>query len=155
MADVELVKKMLQGILHSNKGGVSLTRLQTEYKEATGEQIPHKQMGHNHLDTLLVSMPSVVRVERSRSGEASYFASAASERTHIAKVMAREPNSRRISRPHLVNTQMRVKPAAPFILNGRSSFVSVEIFVGRWMTSQENPQKWWMLMLIWCVVKNV
>ncbi|KAF6739189.1 Tudor domain-containing protein 7B [Oryzias melastigma] len=119
MADVELVKKMLQGILHSNKGGVSLTRLQTEYKEATGEQIPHKQMGHNHLDTLLVSMPSVVRVERSRSGEASYFASAASERTHIAKVMAREPNSRRISRPHLVNTQMRVKPAAPFILNAK------------------------------------
>ncbi|XP_004079778.1 tudor domain-containing protein 7 isoform X1 [Oryzias latipes] len=119
MADVELVKKMLQGILHSNKAGVSLSRLQSEYKEATGEQIPHKQMGHNHLDTLLVSMPSVVRVERGRSGEACYFASGASETTHTAKVMARERGSRRTSRPHLVNTQMRAKPAPPLILNAK------------------------------------
>lgn len=69
MADVELVKKMLRAVLQANKGGVSLSRLQSEYKELTGEQIPHKQMGHNHLDALLASMPSLVRVERNRSGE--------------------------------------------------------------------------------------
>lgn len=69
MADAELVKKMLRAVLQANKGGVSLSRLQSEYKELTGDQIPHKQMGHNNLDGLLASMPSVVRMERNRSGE--------------------------------------------------------------------------------------
>lgn len=69
MGDAEVAKKMLRGILQSNKGGVSLSHLQSEYKELTGEHIPHKQMGHSNLDALLASMPSLVRMERSRSGE--------------------------------------------------------------------------------------
>ncbi|XP_059211606.1 tudor domain-containing protein 7B [Centropristis striata] len=119
MADVELVKKMLRAVLQANKGGVSLSRLQSEYKELTGEQIPHKQMGHNHLDALLSSMPSVVRTERSRSGETVCFASGASETAHVAKVMARQRSSKKTGRPHLVNTQMRVKPCAPLVLNAK------------------------------------
>uniref|UniRef100_A0A4W6EFW8 Tudor domain containing 7 b n=1 Tax=Lates calcarifer TaxID=8187 RepID=A0A4W6EFW8_LATCA len=111
MADGELVKKMLRAILQANKGGVSLSRLQSEYKELSGEQIPHKQMGHNHLDALLASMPSVIRMERNRSGEMVYFASGANETANIAKVVARQRSSKKTGRPHLVNTQMRVKPA--------------------------------------------
>ncbi|KAG7240066.1 hypothetical protein INR49_027920 [Caranx melampygus] len=38
MADGELVKKMLRAILQANKGGVSLSRLQSEYKELTGSR---------------------------------------------------------------------------------------------------------------------
>uniref|UniRef100_A0A4W6EI52 Tudor domain containing 7 b n=1 Tax=Lates calcarifer TaxID=8187 RepID=A0A4W6EI52_LATCA len=119
MADGELVKKMLRAILQANKGGVSLSRLQSEYKELSGEQIPHKQMGHNHLDALLASMPSVIRMERNRSGEMVYFASGANETANIAKVVARQRSSKKTGRPHLVNTQMRVKPAAPLVLNGK------------------------------------
>ncbi|XP_042256412.1 tudor domain-containing protein 7B isoform X3 [Thunnus albacares] len=119
MADVELVKKMLRAVLQANKGGVSLSRLQSEYKELTGEQIPHKQMGHNHLDALLTSMPSVVRMERNRSGEMVYFASGSNETAHVAKVVARQRSSKKTGRPHLVNTQMRVKPAAPLVLNAK------------------------------------
>ncbi|TDG99852.1 hypothetical protein EPR50_G00198340 [Perca flavescens] len=119
MADVELVKKMLRAVLQANKGGVSLSRLQSEYKELTGEQIPHKQMGHNNLDALLASMPSVVRTERSRSGEMVCFASGANETAHVAKVVARQRSSKKTGRPHLVNTQMRVKPAAPLVLNAK------------------------------------
>ncbi|XP_056156296.1 tudor domain-containing protein 7B [Lampris incognitus] len=119
MADAELVKKMLRAILQANKGGVSLSRLQTEYKELTGEQIPNKQMGHNQLDALLASMPSVVRMERNRSGETVYFASVANEAAHVAKVVARQRSSKKTGRPHLVNTQMRVKPAAPLVLNAK------------------------------------
>uniref|UniRef100_A0A7N6BCH4 Tudor domain-containing protein 7 n=1 Tax=Anabas testudineus TaxID=64144 RepID=A0A7N6BCH4_ANATE len=115
MADMDLVKKMLPAILQANKGGLSLSRLQSEYKELTGEQIPHKQMGHNNLDALLASMPSVVRMERNRSGEVC-----ANETAHIAKVVARQRTSKKMGRPHLVNTQMRVKPAAPLVLNGKS-----------------------------------
>uniref|UniRef100_A0A4W6EIL3 Tudor domain containing 7 b n=1 Tax=Lates calcarifer TaxID=8187 RepID=A0A4W6EIL3_LATCA len=121
MADGELVKKMLRAILQANKGGVSLSRLQSEYKELSGEQIPHKQMGHNHLDALLASMPSVIRMERNRSGEVCmvYFASGANETANIAKVVARQRSSKKTGRPHLVNTQMRVKPAAPLVLNAK------------------------------------
>uniref|UniRef100_A0A3Q3DRB2 Tudor domain containing 7 b n=1 Tax=Hippocampus comes TaxID=109280 RepID=A0A3Q3DRB2_HIPCM len=117
MSDVELVKKMLRVILQANKGGMSLSRLQSEYKELTGEQIPHKQMGHSHLDALLASMPSVVRVERSRSGEIVYFASVDKETAHVAKVMARQRTSKKTGRPHMVNTQMRVKPTALLVFN--------------------------------------
>uniref|UniRef100_A0A3Q0S8F9 Tudor domain containing 7 b n=1 Tax=Amphilophus citrinellus TaxID=61819 RepID=A0A3Q0S8F9_AMPCI len=119
MADAELAKKMLRGILQANKGGVSLSRLQSEYKELTGEHIPHKQMGHSNLDTLLASMPSLVRVERNRSGEMVCFASGAKETAHLAKVVARQRSSKKTGRPHLVNTQMRVKPAAPLVLNAK------------------------------------
>ncbi|XP_006807412.1 tudor domain-containing protein 7B [Neolamprologus brichardi] len=119
MADAEVAKKMLRGILQSNKGGVSLSHLQSEYKELTGEHIPHKQMGHSNLDALLASMPSLVRMERSRSGEVVYFASGAKETGHLAKVVARQRTSKKTGRPHLVNTQMRVKPAAPLVLNGK------------------------------------
>ncbi|KAG7497216.1 hypothetical protein JOB18_033607 [Solea senegalensis] len=119
MADRELVKRMLWAILLANKGGVSLSRLQSEYKELAGEQIPHKQLGHSHLDSLLASMPAVVRMERNRSGEVVYLASGANEKAHIAKVVARQRTSKKTGRPHLVNTQMRVKPAASFVLNAK------------------------------------
>ncbi|XP_030578444.1 tudor domain-containing protein 7B isoform X2 [Archocentrus centrarchus] len=119
MADAELAKKMLRGILQANKGGVSLSHLQSEYKELTGEHIPHKQMGHSNLDALLASMPSLVRVERNRLGEMVCFASGAKETAHLAKVVARQRSSKKTGRPHLVNTQMRVKPAAPLVLNAK------------------------------------
>uniref|UniRef100_A0AAQ4QJM8 Tudor domain-containing protein 7B n=1 Tax=Gasterosteus aculeatus aculeatus TaxID=481459 RepID=A0AAQ4QJM8_GASAC len=117
MVDVEGVKKMLRAVLLANKGGVSLSRLQLEYKELTGEQIPHKQMGHNHLDALLASMPSVVRTERTRSGEVCVCVCVCT--AHLAKVVARQRSSKKTGRPHLVNTQMRVKPAAPLVLNAK------------------------------------
>ncbi|XP_068163815.1 tudor domain-containing protein 7B [Antennarius striatus] len=119
MADVELVKKMLRVVLQANKGGMSMSRLQSEFKELTGEQIPHKQLGYNHLDALLASMPSLVHMEHSRSGETVCFASGSNETAHIAKVVARQRSSKKTGRPHLVNTQMRVKPAAPLVLNAK------------------------------------
>ncbi|KAM9406235.1 tudor domain-containing protein 7B isoform 1-T1 [Salvelinus alpinus] len=121
MADVELVKKMLREVLTANKSGpgVSLSRLQSEYKDLTGEQIPHKQMGHGNLDALLHSMPSVVRMERNRSGEMVYFTSVSGETAHVAKLVARQRTSKKTGRPQMVNCQMRVKPAAPLVLNAK------------------------------------
>lgn len=48
-----------------------------------------------------------------------YFASVANETAHTAKMVARQRSSKKTGRPHLVNTQMRVKPAAPLDLNGK------------------------------------
>lgn len=119
MADVELVKKMLCAILKANQGGLSASRLQAEYKELMGDRIPHRQMGHKQLDALLATMPSVVRIERSHSGEMVYFASLDSENGYVAKVVARQRSLKKTGRPHLVNTQMRVKTAAPLVLNAK------------------------------------
>lgn len=69
MADEELVKKMIRAVLQSSKSGVSLSDLQVEYKDLTGELIPHKQMGYATLDALLHSMPSVVKLDKGQSGE--------------------------------------------------------------------------------------
>uniref|UniRef100_A0A8C5CNU7 Tudor domain-containing protein 7B n=1 Tax=Gadus morhua TaxID=8049 RepID=A0A8C5CNU7_GADMO len=118
MADAELVKKMLREVLQANPAGVSLSRLTAQYKALTQEHIPHRLLGHDQLEGLLASMPSVVRTERPRGGETAYFAAASGE-TKVAKVVARQRSSKRTGPAHLVNTQMRVKPAVPLILNGR------------------------------------
>lgn len=47
------------------------------------------------------------------------FASGANESAHVTKVVARQRSSKKTGRPHLVNTHMRVKPAAQLVLNGR------------------------------------
>lgn len=47
------------------------------------------------------------------------FTSGANELAHVAKVVARQRSSKKTGRPHLVNTHMRVKPAAQLVLNGR------------------------------------
>ncbi|MED6291589.1 hypothetical protein CHARACLAT_025159, partial [Characodon lateralis] len=112
MAEVELTKRTLQAIVKANRGGVSLSRLQSECKELTGEQIPHKQ-----LDALLANTSSV-RMERRGSGEMVYFSSGAMEEAHTAKVVARQRSSKKTGRHYMVNTQMRVKPAVPLVLNG-------------------------------------
>lgn len=49
------------------------------------------------------------------------FASGGNEFAHVAKVVARQRSSKKTGRPHLVNTHMRVKPAAQLVLNGRVS----------------------------------
>ncbi|XP_028330211.1 tudor domain-containing protein 7B [Gouania willdenowi] len=110
MADNDVVKNMLGVILQANHGGMSLSHLQRDYKELTGEQIPH-MMGHKHLD----GMP----VDRSHSGEMDYFASGDRDTRHLAKVVARQRGSKKTGRTQFVNTQMRVKPVAPLVFDAR------------------------------------
>lgn len=47
------------------------------------------------------------------------IASGANDTAHIAKVVARQRSSKKTGRLHMVNTQMRVKPAAPLVFNGK------------------------------------
>ena len=50
-----------------------------------------------------------------------YFASNANETAQVAKVMARQRSSKKPGRPLVVDCQMRVKPAAPLVLNGKAT----------------------------------
>uniref|UniRef100_A0A673LMT8 Tudor domain-containing protein 7B-like n=1 Tax=Sinocyclocheilus rhinocerous TaxID=307959 RepID=A0A673LMT8_9TELE len=119
MADEELVKKMVRAVLQSSKSGVSLSNLQVEYKDLTGELIPYKQLGYATLDALLHSMPSVVKLDKGQSREVVCHATTGNEMTHITKLAARQRTAKRTGRPQVVNCQMRVKPAAPLVLNAR------------------------------------
>ncbi|XP_015200610.2 tudor domain-containing protein 7B [Lepisosteus oculatus] len=119
MSETELVKKMLRAVLQSKKNGVSLSRLQSEYRSLTGEFIPHKQFGYPSLEMYLQSIPSVVKMERSRTGEATCFAAVCNETAHIAQLVARQRNSKKTGKSQLVNCQMRVKPATPFMPNAK------------------------------------
>lgn len=60
---------MLRAVLQSNKNGVSVTRLQSDYRALTGEFIQHRQMGYPALEGFLRSVPSVVRMEQNHFGE--------------------------------------------------------------------------------------
>uniref|UniRef100_A0A8C5H9S2 Tudor domain-containing protein 7B-like n=1 Tax=Gouania willdenowi TaxID=441366 RepID=A0A8C5H9S2_GOUWI len=120
MADNDVVKNMLGVILQANHGGMSLSHLQRDYKELTGEQIPH-MMGHKHLD----GMP----VDRSHSGEMDYFASGDRDTRHLAKVVARQRGSKKTGRTQFVNTQMRVKPVAPLVFDASPFTISELLFM--------------------------
>ncbi|XP_053485196.1 tudor domain-containing protein 7B isoform X1 [Ictalurus furcatus] len=118
MVDEEAVKKILRAVLQS-RSPISLSCLQAEYKELTGETIPHKQLGHTTVDALLHSMPSLVQLDRNRSGEVMCYAAVGNEKANITKLVARQHAAKKTGRPQMVNCQMRVKPTSPLALNAK------------------------------------
>ncbi|XP_032418048.1 tudor domain-containing protein 7A [Xiphophorus hellerii] len=116
MSDSESIKKMLMAVLQSSKTGVSVSNLQSEYSALCGEFIPLKKLGFSKLEDYLRSIPSVVRLEN-RMGELRCFATVLEETAHIAKLVARQKNSKKSGRSQFVNCKMRYKPFNPYMLN--------------------------------------
>uniref|UniRef100_UPI00398F4168 tudor domain-containing protein 7-like isoform X3 n=1 Tax=Pristiophorus japonicus TaxID=55135 RepID=UPI00398F4168 len=113
-AEKDLVAKMLRAVLQSSKDGVAFTRLQGEYKQLTGEVIPHKQLGFPTLENYLKSIPSVVKFGVNKNGEAVCFATINNEIAHIAKLVARQRSpKKRHGGQTLVNSQLRLKRVPP------------------------------------------
>uniref|UniRef100_A0A8C8CXG8 Tudor domain-containing protein 7B-like n=1 Tax=Oncorhynchus tshawytscha TaxID=74940 RepID=A0A8C8CXG8_ONCTS len=105
----DLMKKMLRAVLQANKNGVSITRLQGEYRSLTGEFIPDRKLGYPSLECFLRSIPSVVRMEN-RMGEIMCFAAVCQETAHIAQLVARQKSSKRApGRSQMLNCRMRSK----------------------------------------------
>uniref|UniRef100_A0A8C7GHD2 Tudor domain containing 7 a n=1 Tax=Oncorhynchus kisutch TaxID=8019 RepID=A0A8C7GHD2_ONCKI len=116
----DLMKKMLRAVLQANKNGVSITRLQGEYRSLTGEFIPDRKLGYPSLECFLRSIPSVVRMEN-RMGEIMCFAAVCQETAHIAQLVARQKSSKRApGRSQILNCRMRSKLASNFVFYGRS-----------------------------------
>ncbi|XP_047380085.1 tudor domain-containing protein 7 [Sciurus carolinensis] len=118
MLEADLVSKMLRAVLQSHKNGIALPRLQGEYRSLTGDWIPFKQLGYPTLEAYLRSVPAVVRIETSRSGEITCYAVACTETARIAQLVARQRSSKRKT-GRQVNCQMRVKKTMPFFLEGK------------------------------------
>uniref|UniRef100_A0A6Q2XHN8 Tudor domain-containing protein 7 n=1 Tax=Esox lucius TaxID=8010 RepID=A0A6Q2XHN8_ESOLU len=115
MSDDQM-KKMLRAVLQSNKNGVSISRLQGDYRSLTGEYIPYKQLGYPSLETLLHSIPSVVRMEN-RMGEVMCHAAVCQETAHIAQLVARQKSNKKVpGRSRMLNCQMRPKQSSSFML---------------------------------------
>ncbi|XP_051875518.1 tudor domain-containing protein 7-like isoform X2 [Pristis pectinata] len=113
-AEKDLVAKMLRAVLQSSKDGVAFTKLQGEYKQLTGEVIPHKQLGFPTLENYLKSIPSVVKFGVNKNGEMVCFATINNEIAHIAKLVARQRSpKKRHGGQTLVNSQLRLKRALP------------------------------------------
>nr|XP_033773639.1 tudor domain-containing protein 7 isoform X2 [Geotrypetes seraphini] len=116
--DKDLIAKMLRAVLQSNKNGVALPHVQTEYKSLTGDWIPFKQLGYPTLEAYLRSIPTVVKVETNQSGELICSAMACKETAQIAKLVARQRTAKKnIGRQ--VKCQMRIKHIAPITLIGK------------------------------------
>ncbi|XP_038660521.1 tudor domain-containing protein 7-like isoform X1 [Scyliorhinus canicula] len=113
-AEKDLVAKMLRAVLQSSKDGVAFARLQGEYKQLTGEVIPHKQLGFPTLQNYLESIPSVVKFGVNKNGEVVCFATVNNEIAHIAKLVARQRSpKKRHGGQTLVNSQVRLKRVPP------------------------------------------
>ncbi|XP_075067018.1 tudor domain-containing protein 7 [Mixophyes fleayi] len=117
-SEKDLVAKMLRAVLQSNKHGVLLPRLQSEYKSLTGEWIPFKEMGFHTLEAYLKAIPTVVRIEVNRGGEVTCHAVVCKETAQIAELVARQRSSKKKSSGQ-VNCQMRLKYSAPITHIGK------------------------------------
>ncbi|XP_072137899.1 tudor domain-containing protein 7-like isoform X1 [Mobula birostris] len=119
-AEKDLVAKMLRAVLQSSKDGVAFTRLQDEYKQLTGEVIPHKQLGFPTLENYLKSIPSVVQFAVNKNGEMTCFATVNNDIAHIAKLVARQRSpKKKHGGQTLVNSQLRLKRALPAMQVGK------------------------------------
>uniref|UniRef100_A0A8C4ZVW4 Uncharacterized protein n=1 Tax=Gadus morhua TaxID=8049 RepID=A0A8C4ZVW4_GADMO len=139
--DGESIKKMLRSVLLSSKEGVSIGRLQTEYRSLCGELIPHSKLGHHSLEDFLRSIPSVVRLEH-RMGEMRCFAAICKETRHIAEMVARQKSSKKPGRSQLVNCTMRFKPSNPYMLNVKPRSILRQPSLGGssgWLAARPRP----------------
>ncbi|XP_067106282.1 LOW QUALITY PROTEIN: tudor domain-containing protein 7A [Osmerus mordax] len=115
----DMTQKMLRAVLQSNKNGVSITRLQSDFKSLTGEFIQHRQRGYPSLEAYLRSMPSVARLEN-RMGEVMCFAGVCEETAHIAQLVARQKSSKKCGRSQMVNCRMRSNLSSQFMFSDKS-----------------------------------
>nr|XP_019940044.1 PREDICTED: tudor domain-containing protein 7A-like [Paralichthys olivaceus]XP_019940045.1 PREDICTED: tudor domain-containing protein 7A-like [Paralichthys olivaceus]XP_019940046.1 PREDICTED: tudor domain-containing protein 7A-like [Paralichthys olivaceus] len=118
MSDSDAIHKMLRSVLQSSKGGVSINRLQSEYRSLCGHNIPLKKLGYSELEDFLRSIPSVVQLEYCM-GELKCFATVCRETAHIAELVARQRSSKKSGHSQVVNCKMRFKPSNPLMFNLR------------------------------------
>ncbi|XP_070841564.1 tudor domain-containing protein 7A [Chaetodon trifascialis] len=118
MADSESIKKMLRSVLQSSKDGVSVSRLQSEYRSLCGETIPLKKLGYSRLEDYLQSIPSVVHLQY-HNGELRCFATVCQETAHIAELVAKQRSSKKSGCSQIINCRMRFKVSKPHMLSVR------------------------------------
>ncbi|XP_072215834.1 tudor domain-containing protein 7 isoform X2 [Excalfactoria chinensis] len=112
MQEPDLVAKALRSVLLSCKHGIPLPELQSEYRSLTGEWIPFRHLGYATLEAYVASIPGVVRIERSKTGEVTCHAVVCPETMQIAQLVARQSSLKKKTGKQ-VNCRMRLKNTSP------------------------------------------
>ncbi|KAG8185395.1 hypothetical protein JTE90_018616 [Oedothorax gibbosus] len=80
----------LRSVTQSIKGGVPLNRLERDYQDLIGSSIPYRNLGYNSLESFIRSIPSVIRLTKSRDGYLMAEAVADLSTAHIASLISRQ-----------------------------------------------------------------
>ncbi|XP_071502487.1 tudor domain-containing protein 7B-like [Diadema antillarum] len=93
------IEKVLRSVLISSKGGVPLQKLNNEFKELLGQDIPYKDNGFPSLEAYLRSMPKVVSIRRDHSGQITCHGVANEETEHLDRLVKKQKSTKKKGKP--------------------------------------------------------
>lgn len=88
--DRDEVETILSSILASEKDGLTLRRLDDEYRATVGTCIPFEEFGHDTLAEFLESMPEVVSLQRGFNKDIIAHAAYNAVTAHVTKMVAEQ-----------------------------------------------------------------
>lgn len=93
-SDREDVQAVIGSILTTEQNGLSLQRLDGEYRSIVGCQIPFRELGHASLTAFLKSIPDVVTLHRHLDGSVTVYGAHNAATAHIARLVAQQKPSK-------------------------------------------------------------
>lgn len=85
----EKVVGLVRAILIPEKAGLPVEKVNREYREFNGENIPWRKMGYSTMEDFLEQNPHMCRVQRKQDGW-YLFGVATQETAHIARMVSQQ-----------------------------------------------------------------
>ncbi|XP_077560363.1 uncharacterized protein LOC144175150 isoform X2 [Haemaphysalis longicornis] len=92
--DRDDVEAVIGSILATEREGLSLQRLDGEYRSIVGYQIPFGRLGHTSLTAFLKSIPNVVALHRHLDGTVTAYGAHNAATAHVTKLVAQQKPSK-------------------------------------------------------------
>ncbi|XP_063959775.1 tudor domain-containing protein 7A-like isoform X2 [Lytechinus pictus] len=94
------IEKVLRSVLISSKGGVPLQKLNYEFKDLLGQDIPYRENGFKNLEAYLRTMPTVCQIKRDPSTGNTVCMGVANEETkHVDRLVKKQKATKKKSKP--------------------------------------------------------
>ncbi|XP_041464798.1 tudor domain-containing protein 7B-like isoform X2 [Lytechinus variegatus] len=94
------IEKVLRSVLISSKGGVPLQKLNHEFKDLLGQDIPYRENGFKNLEAYLRTMPTVCQIKRDPSTGNTVCMGVANEETkHVDRLVKKQKATKKKSKP--------------------------------------------------------
>lgn len=87
---VQDVATMLHSVVSCEKNGIPLQRLEREYQTLIGTSIPFRKFGHATLESFIKSLPEVIALEVSPSGQVLVKAVVRPTTAHVARLVGEQ-----------------------------------------------------------------
>jgi len=105
--------KLIQALLISAKGGVPLEKLNKDYRETVGKNIPYRSMGYNTLEDFLDQSPDMCKITYSSTGGIVLHGVATEATAHVAALVARQRKGQKAKPPARPKNLRPWQPPAP------------------------------------------